>query len=198
MEWKPILTYKWNAWALGMIDDISRCIMRQDLTARTGIAVWKYGTDVYLFHAADLKNDDKLFDWATDLLGLILKQVEIKIKHVPQKTDVIDVSLGQGLAGVGWSMSYLLNSERVGDMNSIFGAADAAIFRQMVTIVLEPLLQELSSSVGIGLYAVSRDSRLSRSFFGAIFWNCMGVSNNRKQGIKYSHSHPERLRGLLD
>ena len=166
MEWKPILTYKWNAWALGMIDDISRCIMRQDLTARAqGLLYGNAGTDVYLFHAADLKNDDKLFDWATDLLGLILKQVEIKIKHVPQKTDVIDVSLGQGLAGVGWSMSYLLNSERVeGDMNSIFGAADAAIFRRMVTIVLEPLLQELSSSVGIGLYAVSRDSRLSHEF----------------------------------
>ena len=191
MEWKPILTYKWNAWALGMIDDISRCIMRQDLTARAqGLLYGNAGTDVYLFHAADLKNDDKLFDWATDLLGLILKQVEIKIKHVPQKTDVIDVSLGQGLAGVGWSMSYLLNSERVeGDMNSIFGAADAAIFRRMVTIVLEPLLQELSSSVGIV------DCHMN--FFGAIFWNCMGVSNNRKQGIKYSHSHPERLRDLL-
>ena len=71
MEWKPILTYKWNAWALGMIDDISRCIMRQDLTARAqGLLYGNAGTDVYLFHAADLKNDDKLFDWATDLLGL--------------------------------------------------------------------------------------------------------------------------------
>ena len=69
MEWKPILTYKWNAWALGMIDDISRCIMRQDLTARAqGLLYGNAGTDGYLLHADDLMNDDNVCDLANVLL----------------------------------------------------------------------------------------------------------------------------------
>ena len=72
-----------------------------------------------------------------------------------------DILFKRGLAGIGWCLSYLLRNEQVeSDMNSILRATDAVIFRRMVTMIQEPLLRDLSRSVGIGLYAVNRDSRL--------------------------------------
>lgn len=166
MEWKSLLSYKRRAWASSRIDDISRSIIIQDLaTCSQGLLYGNAGTSIYLFFAADLKNDDELFDRATELISQILKQAGAKIESVPRYADVLDVTLEQGLAGIGWCMSYLLRYEQVdGDMDSIFGAADVAIFRRMVTMVQEPTLQELPRSVGIGLYAVNRDSRLSQEF----------------------------------
>ena len=72
-----------------------------------------------------------------------------------------DILFKRGLAGIGWCLSDLLRNEQVeSDMNSILRATDAVIFRRMVTMIQEPLLRDLSRSVGIGLYAVNRDSRL--------------------------------------
>lgn len=166
MEWKPILSYKWSAWASSTIENVARVLTCQDLSTRfQGLLYGNSGIIILLFYIADRKKDDDLFQQATELLRQPIKQLTTEMEHISRYAEKIDISFEEGLAGMGWCMSYLLRNGQVdGDMNSIFGAADAVIFRQMITMVQEPALLKLSRSVGIGLYAVNRGSRLSHEF----------------------------------
>lgn len=166
MEWEPILSYKWGAWASSMIENVARVLTSQNLSTRfQGLLHGNSGIVILLFHTADRKNDDDLFQQATELLCQPIKQLTTEMGYIWKYAEKIDISFEEGLSGMGWCMSYLLrNGQANGDMNSIFGAADAVIFRLMITMVQEPTLLKLSRSVGIGLYAISRDSRLSHEF----------------------------------
>ena len=90
MEWKPILSYKWSAWASSTIENVARVLTCQDLSTRfQGLLYGNSGIIILLFYIADRKNDDDLFQQATELLRQPIKQLTTEMEHISRYAEKI-------------------------------------------------------------------------------------------------------------
>lgn len=165
MEWKPILEADLGDRFSAKLDDIITGATHKEWPMYApGLMTGNAGTALFLFLAGDRKDDEAILEQAVRALAQSSRSIRMQLDQ-PSFPDRSDVSFDSGLAGIGWTMGYLLKNDFIdGTLDELYGATDAAIFRNMITYVQESALKNLPHAVGIGIYAVNRDSRLAQEY----------------------------------
>ena len=165
MEWKPILNAEIGDRFSAKLDDIITGATHKEWPMYApGLMTGNAGTALFLFLAGDRKDDEAILEQGARALAQSTQSIRMQLDQ-SSDPDRLNVSFDSGLAGIGWAMDYLLKNDFIdGTLDELYGATDAVIFRNMMTDVQEPDLRNLAHAVGIGIYAVNRDSRLAQEY----------------------------------
>lgn len=90
-----------------------------------GLIYGKMGLCVYFYYLSRWEKNDKIGQFAENLLDDIIRQL-------PKTVDMADVTVESGLAGLAIGLSHLVDEKFIeGDINDILGDVDSIIFKKL-------------------------------------------------------------------
>lgn len=165
MKWKRILFNERAELGSNTLLDIAIAIVDHDLSFRKqGLMFGNMGTSLFLFQMGKWKVDNHIQMEGLEMLTSLIRRTNTELETM-RNFNMLDVSFDTGISGIGWGINYLLQNKFIdNEFSGIFTLTDAIILRRMITVVQEPELDKLYQAIGIGLYAISQDSRLSKEY----------------------------------